>query len=87
MNSNSPWLKATASNQSGNCVQLRSHDGVPEVRDSKHPEARSSHSPGPRRDLAHRRPQRRTRPPRHGDLGLRAARPSSSIKAGYAPCG
>lgn len=31
------WIKATASDQGGNCVQLRRHSGQIEVRDSKAP--------------------------------------------------
>jgi len=30
-----PWIKASASNQQGSCVELRRHDGVIEVRDTK----------------------------------------------------
>jgi hypothetical protein len=33
-----PWIKATASGQSGDCVELRRHDDVVEVRDSKNPD-------------------------------------------------
>ncbi len=37
MNLETPWIKATASNPGGNCVQMRSRAGRPEVRDSKNP--------------------------------------------------
>jgi Domain of unknown function (DUF397) len=30
-----PWIKARASNGSGACVEMRTHDGMIEVRDSK----------------------------------------------------
>lgn len=30
-----PWVKATASDGEGNCVQMRSHDGAVQVRDTK----------------------------------------------------
>ena len=30
-----PWIKASASNEEGSCVELRRHDGVIEVRDTK----------------------------------------------------
>ena len=30
-----PWTKASASDQSGSCVEQRRHDGMIEVRDSK----------------------------------------------------
>ena len=30
-----PWIKATASGTTGNCVELRRFDGMIEVRDSK----------------------------------------------------
>jgi hypothetical protein len=32
-----PWIKATASDPNGSCVQLRRHAGLIEVRDSKDP--------------------------------------------------
>lgn len=31
------WVKATASGQGGDCVEMRRHDGGVEVRDSKNP--------------------------------------------------
>jgi hypothetical protein len=34
-----PWIKATASGANGNCVEMRSHDGLIQVRDSKHGDA------------------------------------------------
>jgi hypothetical protein len=37
MTSDTGWIKAAASNTGGNCVQLRRHQGAPEVRDSKNP--------------------------------------------------
>jgi len=30
-----PWIKASASNEEGSCVEMRSHDGLVEVRDTK----------------------------------------------------
>ena len=30
-----PWIKATASNTGGTCVQMRRHAGLVEVRDTK----------------------------------------------------
>ena len=33
-----PWIKAAASGSGGNCVQLRRHAGMVEVRDSKDPD-------------------------------------------------
>lgn len=30
-----PWVKATASDQGSSCVELRRHDGMVEVRDTK----------------------------------------------------
>lgn len=30
-----PWIKASRSNQEGSCVEQRSHDGMVEVRDTK----------------------------------------------------
>jgi hypothetical protein len=38
MNTDTAWLKATASNANGACVEMRRLAGRPEVRDSKHPE-------------------------------------------------
>ncbi|MCE0535242.1 DUF397 domain-containing protein [Kineosporia rhizophila] len=38
MVSETPWIKASASNPNGACVQMRRQAGCPEVRDSKHPE-------------------------------------------------
>jgi hypothetical protein len=35
---NTEWIKATASSDGGNCVQLRRAGNVVEVRDSKDPE-------------------------------------------------
>jgi hypothetical protein len=32
------WIKAAASAQGGNCVEMRHTDGGVEVRDSKHPD-------------------------------------------------
>ena len=32
------WIKATASGGGGNCVQMRRHDGMVEIRDSKDPD-------------------------------------------------
>jgi hypothetical protein len=32
-----PWIKASASDSSGQCAELRRHDGMIEVRDSKDP--------------------------------------------------
>jgi hypothetical protein len=37
MSPDTAWIKATASDTGGSCVQLRRHDGSPEVRDSKNP--------------------------------------------------
>ena len=34
----SPWVKASRSASSGECVELRRHDGHIEVRDSKDPD-------------------------------------------------
>jgi len=36
--SDTPWIKATASGDQGDCVELRRHDGTIDVRDSKDPE-------------------------------------------------
>jgi len=33
-----PWIKASASASGGDCVEMRTHDGMVEVRDSKDPE-------------------------------------------------
>ena len=38
MSTDTPWIKATASGNGGECVQIRRHGGVVEVRDSKDPE-------------------------------------------------
>jgi len=35
---NGEWIKATASDSGGNCVELRRHGDAVEVRDSKDPE-------------------------------------------------
>jgi hypothetical protein len=35
MTDTTPWITATASGQNSNCVELRRHDGMIEVRDSK----------------------------------------------------
>ena len=32
------WIKARRSGASGDCVEMRRHDGAVEVRDSKHPD-------------------------------------------------
>jgi hypothetical protein len=32
-----PWIKASASDSGGQCVEMRRHDGLVEVRDSKDP--------------------------------------------------
>ncbi|GAB3283477.1 DUF397 domain-containing protein [Kineosporia babensis] len=37
MSSDTPWIKARASNAGGACVQMRSRAGQPEIRDSKNP--------------------------------------------------
>lgn len=31
-----PWIKASRSNDQGSCVEQRRHDGMVEVRDTKH---------------------------------------------------
>jgi hypothetical protein len=33
--SDTAWIKASASGDSGNCVEMRRHDGAVEVRDTK----------------------------------------------------
>ncbi len=33
--SDTPWIKASASNSEGSCVELRRHDDMVEVRDTK----------------------------------------------------
>jgi hypothetical protein len=33
----SEWIKASASDSGGQCVEMRRHDGLVEVRDSKDP--------------------------------------------------
>jgi hypothetical protein len=33
-----PWIKASASDGQGQCVEMRRHDGLVEVRDSKDPQ-------------------------------------------------
>jgi hypothetical protein len=35
MTDTTPWIKAATSGQDSNCVELRRHDGLIEVRDSK----------------------------------------------------
>jgi hypothetical protein len=35
MTDTTPWIKAAASGADSNCVELRRHDGLIEVRDSK----------------------------------------------------
>jgi Domain of unknown function (DUF397) len=35
MNNSTPWIKASASDQNGSCVEQRRHDGLIEVRDTK----------------------------------------------------
>jgi hypothetical protein len=35
---NTEWIKATASGQGANCVEMRRHGDVVEVRDSKNPD-------------------------------------------------
>lgn len=35
MNTDTPWTKASRSGNSGDCVEVRSHAGVIEVRDTK----------------------------------------------------
>jgi uncharacterized protein DUF397 len=35
MTDSTPWIKASASGADSNCVELRRHDGLIEVRDSK----------------------------------------------------
>jgi hypothetical protein len=30
-----PWVKSAASNEQGSCVEMRRHDGMIEVRDTK----------------------------------------------------
>jgi hypothetical protein len=37
MSTDTPWIKASASGQQGNCVEMRKRDGVIEVQDSKNP--------------------------------------------------
>jgi hypothetical protein len=37
-NTDTPWIKASASGSQGNCVQMRLHSGTVEVRDSKNPD-------------------------------------------------
>lgn len=34
----SPWMKASASDAQGQCVEMRRHAGGVQVRDSKHPD-------------------------------------------------
>jgi hypothetical protein len=38
MTAESRWIKASASGQGGNCVEMRRHGEAVEVRDSKHPD-------------------------------------------------
>jgi hypothetical protein len=35
MTDSTPWIKSSASGSDSNCVELRRHDGMIEVRDSK----------------------------------------------------
>jgi hypothetical protein len=35
MSTDTPWIKASHSGNSGNCVEMRGHAGAVEVRDSK----------------------------------------------------
>jgi len=35
MTDSTPWIKASVSSGDGNCVEMRRHDGMIEVRDSK----------------------------------------------------
>jgi hypothetical protein len=35
MSGTSPWIKASASDSSGQCAEMRRHEGMIEVRDSK----------------------------------------------------
>lgn len=35
MSESTPWVKAAASNDQGSCVEMRRHDGMVEVRDTK----------------------------------------------------
>ena len=37
-NETTPWVKASASDAEGQCVELRRHAGMVEVRDSKDPD-------------------------------------------------
>ena len=37
-NETTPWVKASASDAEGQCVELRRHAGLVEVRDSKNPD-------------------------------------------------
>jgi hypothetical protein len=37
-NETTPWVKASASDAEGQCVELRRHAGLVEVRDSKDPD-------------------------------------------------
>jgi len=41
MSTDTPWIKATRSGNSGNCVEMRGHAGAVEVRDTK------AHGSGP----------------------------------------
>ena len=36
MSTDTPWIKASRSGNSGNCVEMRLHDGSVELRDTKH---------------------------------------------------
>jgi hypothetical protein len=38
MSDSTPWVKASASDSSGSCVEQRRHDGGIEVRDTKDPD-------------------------------------------------
>lgn len=37
--SDTPWIKASASDAQGQCVEMRRHGGAVEVRDSKNPDS------------------------------------------------
>jgi hypothetical protein len=38
VNHSTPWIKASASDDDGSCVELRRHAGLIEVRDTKDPD-------------------------------------------------
>ena len=42
MNASTPWIKARKSTASGSCIEVRSHGGMIEIRDTK------DHGAGPR---------------------------------------